>query len=128
MGVWLYRRTFLTLTLEGEFSVSHPCSFTPKARTPGARCIGDWVGPIVGMYAVEKRRLLHCRKPNLGHFTCSQPITILSELSGLPRMHVRALSGRCYRGRGSHSSSQRSSACLHAASSYHTTMTIILKK
>jgi len=36
----------LTSTLDGgEWSVSHPCCFTPRERAPGAPWIGGWVGP-----------------------------------------------------------------------------------
>jgi hypothetical protein len=50
---------FLTSTLvEGEWSLSRPCRFTPGERTFGTHWIGGWVGPRAGLKDVEKRKFL----------------------------------------------------------------------
>jgi hypothetical protein len=43
----------------------------PAALPPGKEplvlnWIGGWVGPIVSLVAVEKRKILHCRESDLG--------------------------------------------------------------
>jgi hypothetical protein len=57
--------TFLTSALDGgEWSASRPCRFTPGEVAPGTHGIGGWVGPRVGLGAVEKRNILLCRESN----------------------------------------------------------------
>jgi hypothetical protein len=49
----------LTSALDGgEWSTSLPCHFTPWEITPGTHSLGSWVGPRVGVEAVEKRTSL----------------------------------------------------------------------
>jgi hypothetical protein len=49
----------LTLALDGgEWSVSRPCRFIPRERSPRTYWIGGWVGPKVGLDAVEKKKNL----------------------------------------------------------------------
>jgi hypothetical protein len=43
--------------VEGEWSASRPCRFTPGERAPGSHWIGGWVGPTAGLDDVEKRKL-----------------------------------------------------------------------
>jgi hypothetical protein len=46
--------SFLTTALDGgEWSASRPGRFTPEERTPGTHWIGGWVGPRVGLDAVD---------------------------------------------------------------------------
>jgi hypothetical protein len=46
---------FLTSELDGgEWSVSHPCRFTPRERAPGIHCIGRWVSPGASVGSEEK--------------------------------------------------------------------------
>jgi hypothetical protein len=55
-GVDVQIHIFLTSALVGgKWSVSRPCRFAPGERDPGARLIGGWVGPRVGLDAVEKK-------------------------------------------------------------------------
>jgi hypothetical protein len=55
----VYIHIFLTSALVGsEWSISHPCRFTPEERAPGTRWIGGWVGPTAGLDDVEKRKFL----------------------------------------------------------------------
>jgi hypothetical protein len=45
---------FLTSALDGgEWSASRLGHFIPGERAPGTHCIGGWVGPRAGLYAVE---------------------------------------------------------------------------
>jgi hypothetical protein len=54
---------FLTSGLGGgEWSASCPCHFTAEERVPSTHWIGDWVGPLVGLDAVEKRKIFHYQK------------------------------------------------------------------
>jgi len=39
----------LDVGIRGERSPSRPGRFIPRERTPGTDCIGDWVGPRVGL-------------------------------------------------------------------------------
>jgi hypothetical protein len=48
----------LTLALDrGEWSASHPGSFTPRERAPGTHWIGDWIGPRAVLDMVAKRKI-----------------------------------------------------------------------
>jgi len=56
VDVWLH--AFLTSALDGgQWSASRPGRFTPRERGPGTHWIGGWVGPIVGLNAVAKRKI-----------------------------------------------------------------------
>jgi hypothetical protein len=47
---------FLTFTLDGgKWSPSRVDRFTPAERASGTRWIGGWVGPRIGLDAVEKK-------------------------------------------------------------------------
>jgi hypothetical protein len=64
MGEWKYSSTFL-LGTRWRWVVS----FTPlllylRGRAPGTDWIGGWIDRIVGLDAVEKRKILHCRALN----------------------------------------------------------------
>jgi hypothetical protein len=55
----MYRSTFLTSELVGsEWSASRSGRFTPLEKTLSTHWIGTWVGPRVGLDAVEKRKFL----------------------------------------------------------------------
>jgi hypothetical protein len=56
---------FMTSALHGgEWSASSPSRFTPGERAPGTHWIGGWVGPRVGLDAMEKKKVCSCREPN----------------------------------------------------------------
>jgi hypothetical protein len=63
---------FLTSALDGgEWSASRPCRFNSGEEALVNHWIGGWVGPRAGLDAVEKRKILHCRKSNPGPPACS---------------------------------------------------------
>jgi hypothetical protein len=67
MGEWRYSSPFLILELNGgRCSASLPCHFTFGERAQDTHWIGVWVGPRVGLDAVEKRKILHCWESNPG--------------------------------------------------------------
>jgi hypothetical protein len=41
-----------------------PAALPPEERVPGTYCLGGWVDPRVGLNAVEKRKIFHCRESN----------------------------------------------------------------
>jgi hypothetical protein len=50
---------FLTSALVGgQWSASHPGSFTPGEINPGTHWIGGWVGPRAGLNTLEKSKTL----------------------------------------------------------------------
>jgi hypothetical protein len=57
-GVEVYLHVFLNSALDGgEWWVSFvPRPLYLRERAPGTHWIGGWVGPIVGLDALEKRR------------------------------------------------------------------------
>jgi hypothetical protein len=58
---------FLTSALDGgEWLASRPGRFTPGERAPNKHWTGGWVGPRVGLDAVEKRKIYHCLESNPG--------------------------------------------------------------
>jgi hypothetical protein len=54
--------TFLTSALELHASDV----LNPRERVSGSHWIGVWVGPRVGLDAVENRIIFHCRVSNSG--------------------------------------------------------------
>jgi hypothetical protein len=66
LGVDLYLHTFLNSAVgEGEWSTSRPGCFTHTKRANVTHWTGGWVGPRVGLDALEKtRNLLSPRKSN----------------------------------------------------------------
>jgi hypothetical protein len=57
-GVDVQLHAFLTSAIDGgEWSVSHPCPFTPRERAPGTHWIGGWVGSRAGLDAVVTRKI-----------------------------------------------------------------------
>jgi hypothetical protein len=64
----------------GKWSASRPCLFISRGKSPGPgiRWIGGWVGPRVGLDAVEKRKIKHWRESNLGRPACSPLLYWLS--------------------------------------------------
>jgi hypothetical protein len=45
--------TIFDLGIRWRWSASHPRRFTSDERAPGTHCTGGWVGPRVGLNAVE---------------------------------------------------------------------------
>jgi hypothetical protein len=54
----------VSVTYEGELTASRFSPFTPRQRCRGTHWIGDWVGPSVGLDAVEKSKSCPCRESN----------------------------------------------------------------
>jgi hypothetical protein len=49
---------FLNWELDGgELSASHPFCFTPEEIDPGTHWIGGWMGPRIGLEAVEMGKM-----------------------------------------------------------------------
>jgi hypothetical protein len=62
MGSGCIAQPFLTSALdEGEWSASRPGRFTPRESAPCTHWIEGWVGPRVGLDAMEKRKFCHAR-------------------------------------------------------------------
>jgi hypothetical protein len=47
----------LDLDIRFRWSASRPGRFTSRQRAPCTHCIGGWVGPRTGLYAVVKRKI-----------------------------------------------------------------------
>jgi hypothetical protein len=77
-GVDILIHIFLTSAIAGgEWSASHPGSFTPEERAPGTHWIGCWMDPRAGLDDVEKRKfltLLGLELRTLGRPACSQSL------------------------------------------------------
>jgi hypothetical protein len=74
LGSWGIAPSFLISGLDGgEWSTSRLGRFTPRERAPSTHWIRGWVGPIVGLDAVEKRKTLPRQKPNIGRLGRSSP-------------------------------------------------------
>jgi hypothetical protein len=59
--------SFLTSALVGsEWSASRLGRFAPGEIAPGTHWIGGWMGPRIGLEAVQKRKILLCRESNPG--------------------------------------------------------------
>jgi hypothetical protein len=48
-----------------------PADLLRSDRAPGTHWTGGWVGPRIGLDAMEKRKILRCRESKLGHATRS---------------------------------------------------------
>jgi hypothetical protein len=89
-------QTVLTSALVGgEWSASRPSRFTLGKRALGTHRIGGWVDPGVGMNAVEKRKILHCRESNPGHPARRYPDSLLlgryeTKFNSPESLHVNA--------------------------------------
>jgi hypothetical protein len=58
-GVDIYIHIFINIGLTaGEWSTSHPSSFTTREKAPGTHWIGGWVGPRAGLDDMDKRKFL----------------------------------------------------------------------
>jgi hypothetical protein len=100
----------LTSALDGcEWLASRPGRFIPGKREPGTHRIEGWVGPRARLDAMEKRKILSCRKSNPdrparnpllyrlnypGSVVCSTCLLILNYL--FLRKDVRYLELSCY--------------------------------
>jgi hypothetical protein len=52
---------FLTSALDGgEWSASRPWLFTPRWKAPDTNLLWGWLGPRLGLNAVEETKILHC--------------------------------------------------------------------
>jgi hypothetical protein len=70
-----YSSTILNLALDGgEWSVSHPCRFTPGETASGTDCIGGWVGPRAGMGFMENIEISCTYRESSPEFLVVQPI------------------------------------------------------
>jgi hypothetical protein len=65
MGEWRYSSTILDLGIRRRWVISFTPP-SPRERAPGTHRIGGWVGPIAGLDAVEKRKIVHCQESNMG--------------------------------------------------------------
>jgi hypothetical protein len=59
---------FLTSALNGGVSFTLLPPY-PRGKSPATHRIGGWVGPRVGMNAVEKKKICACRKSNPGRLS-----------------------------------------------------------
>jgi hypothetical protein len=77
----MYSSTFSrpAAVVGGEWSASHPDSFTPGERAPGTHWIGGWVDPRAGLDDVEKSKFL--TQPGLELRPLSRPAPSQSTLS-----------------------------------------------
>jgi hypothetical protein len=67
MEEWRYSSTILDLgTIWGWVVSFTSLQLYPGERAPGTHWIGGWVGPTVGLDAMEKRQILHYRESNPG--------------------------------------------------------------
>jgi hypothetical protein len=67
MGEWRYSSTILDLGIRWRLVVSFtPLLLYPRGKSPGTLWIGGWVGPRVGLDAVEKKKILLPRESNPG--------------------------------------------------------------
>jgi len=46
----------------GEWSASRPGRVIPGEEARDTHWVGEWVGSIAGLDAVEKRKILYCRE------------------------------------------------------------------
>jgi hypothetical protein len=64
-GVDVYIHVFVTSTLvEGEWSISRPCPFTPGEKAPVIHWMAGWVDPTTGLDDMEKVIFLPYRDSN----------------------------------------------------------------
>jgi hypothetical protein len=78
MGEWGYSSTFLHLGTSWRWVVSFtPLPFYPRGWTPSTHQIRGWVGPRVGLDAVEKRKILSLPGLESGPFPAIQINIIL---------------------------------------------------
>jgi hypothetical protein len=70
----------LTSVLDGdEWSASRPGHFTHKERVPDTHWVGGWVGPVVGLDTVSKRKIPSpCRDSNSDRPARSQSLYQMS--------------------------------------------------
>jgi hypothetical protein len=58
----------------GEWSASRSGRFTPRERAPDTHWLGDWVGPIVVLDAVVKRKIPSPRRESNLRTPIVQPV------------------------------------------------------
>jgi hypothetical protein len=67
MGDWWYSCTILDIGTRWRFVISFtPQPIYPRKRTSSTHWIAGWVGSTAGLDTAEKRKILACRKLNLG--------------------------------------------------------------
>jgi hypothetical protein len=57
-GEWMYRSTFSTALVGGEWSTSRSGRFTPGERAPGTHWTGGWVDLRASLDDLEKLKFL----------------------------------------------------------------------
>jgi hypothetical protein len=82
MGEWKYRSTILELGTEWRWAASRLDHFTSGERAHGKRCRVGWVGPRVGLNAVDWSKI-SCRSSS------PQPVAIPTELSELLKIRIQ---------------------------------------
>jgi hypothetical protein len=79
MREWRHSSTVLDLGTRWKWVVSFtPLPLYTRGKRPGIQWRGGWVGPRVGLDAVEKRKILHCQKSNPGRAARSPSLHQLS--------------------------------------------------
>jgi hypothetical protein len=69
---WRYSSTFLNLGTRWRWVVNFtPLPLYPRGKSPRYPSVGGWVGPTVGLDAMEKWKILYCRESNPGRPTHS---------------------------------------------------------
>jgi hypothetical protein len=64
----------LTYVLDGEWSASRACCFTPGEITPSTHWIGGWVGPGAGQGVMKREKFYLFRGSNPGCPSRSRPL------------------------------------------------------
>jgi hypothetical protein len=44
--------------MEASIQLHDPIAFFSEEEAPGMHCIGGWMGPVAGLNAVEKKKIL----------------------------------------------------------------------
>jgi hypothetical protein len=82
----------LTSALDGgEWSASHPGSFTPRERAPGTHWIRGWVGPTAVLDAVVKRNIPSPRRESNPRTPIVQPVAQSYARGNIRVLHVSIL-------------------------------------
>jgi hypothetical protein len=86
--IWLH---VLTSALDGgAWSASLPGHLTLRERYRGTNWLGGWMGPIVGLGAVEKGKI-PASAGNETHLPCRPTLSLVIILTELPWLTVEGL-------------------------------------